>query len=182
LKVICSYCREFLHEIEPYESEEISHGLCNNCFAHLRKQWGGLKLGEFLDDFEKPVLAAGEDVRIIAANAAMAKLLGKGNREVFGLLGGEVLECKHARNPRGCGRSIHCKACAIRNAVTHTITTGESLAGIPATLHAGSDEIDLLISTTNMEGYVLLEITEILEPDKSAPQTEKGCDAKPAGQ
>jgi len=181
LKVICSYCRQYLHDSEPYDSEDISHGLCDECSDYFGRQWAGLHLGEFLDRFELPVLALDCSRRVIAANSAMARILGKENREISGLLGGEVLECQYARFPEGCGRTVHCKDCAIRLSVEHTLKTGENLRDVPASLSHKSKEAALLISTTYKGRFVLVEIRDISEPAESSQIKEKVNDTELTG-
>jgi len=147
---------------EPYGSQEISHGMCQVCFEDFEKKWSVPTLGEFLDQFEVPILAVTEERRIIAVNQVMAEIMGREQREVFGLLGGEAMTCQYAQLQEGCGGSIHCKACTIRNAVLSTMRSGKPERNIPAHLDCITREVEFLISTRKEKSYVLLEINKIV--------------------
>jgi hypothetical protein len=148
-------------EKQPLEDERLSHTMCDACLAHFSRQWGGLKLGEYLDDFEVPVIVLDENRRVQAANQLMADRLGKSQREMYGLLGGEAMECAYARLPEGCGETVHCKTCAVRLSVEATLETGEPQARVPATLDQDDICIQFIISTTIMNGMVGVMIEEI---------------------
>jgi PAS domain-containing protein len=71
-----------------------------------------------LDAVPLPVLVVDEDVRIEAANAAAARLLGAGAAEVLRKRGGEALHCIHTTDvPEGCGHGPSCDDCVIRSSV-----------------------------------------------------------------
>lgn len=66
---------------------------------------------------------------------------------VVGLLGGEALECLHSKLPEGCGRTIHCETCAIRNLVLQTIKKRISHHNEIVSMETESGRIDLWVST-----------------------------------
>lgn len=168
MKRICAWCKKELGEkLYPGEKsgeEPISHGICPDC---VRKNFRheAIGMGDFLDQFPHPVLLVDEDVRVLAMNKAGLKALNKKEEEVRGLLGGELIDCDHARKPGGCGRTLHCKSCAIRMTVTDTYQTGNSHIRVPAypDLHHITQEnrIRFLISTEKVGETVLLRIDEI---------------------
>jgi PAS domain-containing protein len=160
MKIICSFCREDLGEKNPLEVDSVTHGMCNACADHFGRQWAGLGLGEYLDRFDRPVLAVNQDGRIVAANQPMADMLGKSERRVFGLLGGEAMECRYARLPEGCGNTIHCKTCTIRNTVMEVLETGESREQVSAYVDQGARRVELTISAYNRDGFVVLVVDE----------------------
>ncbi len=176
MKIICSYCRQDMGEAPG--TGPPSHGMCEECLEHFSRQWSGLSLGEYLDGFDVPIAAVDGDTRIIGWNDKMASIMGRPRERVSGLLCGEAMECHHARLPGGCGCTVHCKTCAIRNSIEHTIRTGESCNCIPATLSAGSTEIAFMITTRYQKGYVALLIESVahreseLEPEESEADKE----------
>ncbi len=158
--MVCSYCHRLIREKAPLGDTSSSHSICPACFDHYAAQWDGLRLGEFLDRFELPVVALDMDVRVTAINKALARRRGIHSREAAGLMGGELFECDHARRPEGCGRSVHCKGCAVRNVVVETISTGEPQSLVPASLLTDGERVDLHLSSYQREGTIFL----IIEP------------------
>lgn len=158
VKNICAYCLATLGDTEPLADERVSHGICSDCERHFSRQLDGLSLGEYLDDFPHPVIAIDGDGRVLAANQQMAARLGVEQRELRGLLGGNVLECARARLPGGCGQTVHCSACTVRLALRHTIDTGESLYRVPAYVKRAGGRLDLWISTRSVGDVVKVVI------------------------
>ena len=165
MRVICSYCRAELAPKEPLADDSITHTMCPDCLDHFGRQTEGWSLGELLDQFDVPVLAVDCDGRAIAANQATADMVGKSRRELFGLLGGDLMECAHARLPGGCGKTVHCKACAIRNTVQKTIETGEPQTRVRAYLNQDGGRIEMFISTSRIPSGVVLIIEDLSKTD-----------------
>ncbi|MBN2104037.1 hypothetical protein JW835_08370 [bacterium] len=92
-------------------------------------------------------------------------------------MGGDAMECVYARLPGGCGNTIHCKTCTIRNSVTETFNTGKSLRKVPAYLDQMQDEsvkeIKFLISTEMVNDIVLLRIDEIINSNSKPDPTNR---------
>ena len=76
-----------------------------------------------------------------------------------------MFECAYATLPGGCGNTIHCDGCTIRNTVMDTFQTGKSHLKKPAyRIHGIPDknqEIHYLISTVKVKDVVLLRIDKI---------------------
>jgi PAS domain-containing protein len=168
MQAICSYCERDLGTREPLDDPSLTHGMCQDCFDHFANQWDGQRLGEYLDRFEAPVAAVDSDGRIIAINAAMAAMMGVASREAAGLLGGEFMECVHARLPDRCGGTVHCTACTVRSAVEHTMATGEAIARQPAHVNQPDGRLDMFISTTRSGDHVQLVIDGVAEPSRAS--------------
>lgn len=167
MKIICSYCTKEIGSGGPSDPDQVSHGMCQECSEYFSRQWHGLPMSEYLDRFHFPVIIVDEDVRLGAVNQAMANLLGREKRALLGLLGGDALECVHARKPGGCGRTVHCKTCAIRISVGHTFNTGETLTRVPATLKSGDDSVRFHITTRKFDNIdaVQVSIDDMIVPE-----------------
>lgn len=152
MKVVCSYCRCSLPDKEPFDDSSVSHGMCENCLEHFAPQWRGQTLGEYLDMFDFPVFVVDMDRRMAAINTRMARLLGRQEREIVGLLQGEAIECVHSRLPGGCGRTVHCRTCTVRRAVEATAATGMAQTAIPAIIERDGQTWHVRISTQLREG------------------------------
>lgn len=158
MMVICSYCKRVMGHKPPLDDPNTTHSICPACFAHYAPQWEGLTTGEFLDRFDAPVVVVDLDVRVVAINRALADACGIECREAIGLLGGELLECNHALEPGGCGRTIHCRGCAIRELVGRALESGEPQFDVPASLELDVERKDLSLSSYTHDGLVYLLI------------------------
>ncbi len=165
MQLVCSYCRKDLGKKPPFDDASLTHGMCKGCGEYFSAQWGGISYGEYLGRFEFPVVMVEGEGRVVAINRPACDFLGRRPGDVVGLLGGEALECAHARLPEGCGKTVHCSTCAIRNSVTRTHQTGEPLRRVPARLRRSDRTFDLLVSTA-LEGR-LVRVT--IEPAGAAP-------------
>ncbi len=125
----------------------------------------GQPLGDFLDFLQQPVFIVDQDARILAANSAGRKVVGKDETQILGQLGGEVFQCAEALLPGGCGNRLLCRSCVIRNAVMETYRDGQVRERLPAyhelDLICGTREARFLISTEKVEDVVFLKIDEI---------------------
>lgn len=140
------------------EDHRITHGMCTDCFSHFERQLKGLSLNAYLDGFDLPVLIVNEEGRMLACNTRATEMLGKSEPEIIGLLGGEAMECDFARLAEGCGNTVHCETCTIRNTVMHTMTTGETQKSAPVKLRQAGRETELVISTYFVDGMVQIVI------------------------
>jgi PAS domain-containing protein len=165
MRAVCSYCRKDMGRRPPLDDGGITHVMCPECDAYFAEQWRGMSYEDYVARFPCPVVLVDPDGRVVAMNQSAGEALGRRPREAIGLLGGEAMECAHARLPGGCGKTTHCAACAIRNAVTATHRTGRPQARVPATLRrAGGAVLDLLVSTA-LEGGV---VKVVIEPAAAA--------------
>jgi PAS domain-containing protein len=158
VKVICSYCRKRIGEKEPVNDDSVSHGMCQECYDYYKEQVNGLPLDKFLDRFEVPLLVVDKNVRVVAVNKMFENMTGRSHGDIFGLLGGEVMECAHARLPEGCGETVHCLACSIRNTVMAAMESGEPQMQVPVKLRRKSKEIGMVISAEKIGSFVRIII------------------------
>jgi len=125
----------------------------------------GQDLNTFLDSMGVPVVVVDANVCIRAANGQARAFLQKDFSVIVNYLGGDVFECLNAKLPGGCGHTVHCSGCAIRNTVTETFRTGRSHLKVPAILNRDTPDncrkVALLISTEKVAGVVMLRIDEV---------------------
>ncbi|HEY4744189.1 MAG TPA: hypothetical protein VIH45_05985 [Desulfuromonadaceae bacterium] len=170
MKRICAWCGKELGTAlsETGHDEVITHGICETCAGSL---FSGARttLRSFLDTLGVPVVVANGAATINTANSAALALLRKDAADVDGTKSGDVFECAFAALPQGCGQTIHCSGCMIRNTVMDTYRTGNSHLKCPATLKRGTlaqpEHIDLLISTEKQGDVVLLRIDRMGDED-----------------
>lgn len=161
MKVICSFCRKTIREAGAGATAlDVSHGMCPPCGEYFERLWGGMPLGEYLDQLPKPVLVVNGDGRLVAANQRLAALAGRERAELRGLLGGEAMACVHSRLPEGCGKTVHCRDCTIRNTVTRVSTSGAPVRHVPAYLQTKQGRVPMTISARLVGEYVEVTVEE----------------------
>lgn len=165
MRVICSYCRRVIRADPRARVTDVSHGMCEPCGRHFERLWAGMPVDEYIDGIERPVLLTDGEGRVIAMNAKLAELIGADRRSVRGLQGGEAFACVHSRLPEGCGRTVHCRECAVRRAVEAVARTGEPKERVAAYLDVAAGRIDLRISAKPAKaGIVQVRIDEVGPP------------------
>lgn len=164
MKRICGWCKKELCALDDENDIKVSHGICEDCENNLDFKMG-VPLKVYLSALNLPVMVVTKDVRAVFANDAALNIIGKEIDDIYGELGGNVFECAYSRLPGGCGRSIHCSGCTIRNTVNETFRTNKPMVNVPASLNCGDidkpREIELLISTEMTGNIVLLWIDKI---------------------
>ncbi len=164
---LCGWCNKFLDEVETYPADEITHGICESCRVALLSSREPLTLSRFLNYFTLPVMIINPETEVLSANEAALDLVGRDLNEVSHQFSGDVMSCKYAFQEDGCGKTVHCIACAIRISIIQTFETGKSLHKVPAYLMVvkNGQEIglDFLISTEKVDDVVLLRVDEDLE-------------------
>ena len=167
MKLLCSRCNNVIRD-EPsgFSSDRvITSGTCDQCASLLL--WPNRPaMVEFLDGLDAPVVVINLSGNVCAANKMARDLLQKDLFEIEGFQGGNVFECAFAKLPEGCGKTIHCDGCTIRNTVMDTLHSGNSHTKIPTGLSQGTSddyaEMQLLISTEKINSFVMLRIDSIL--------------------
>jgi nitrogen fixation/metabolism regulation signal transduction histidine kinase len=129
----------------------------------------GTPLQEFLDGLGVPVLVVDGEGAVQTANMQARGILGKDLPEIEGSPGGNVIECVNASSPEGCGNTIHCKACTIRQTVMDTFATGRGRSRLPAypdiKTSSGPRRLRFQISTEKVRDVVLLRLDDIDDDD-----------------
>lgn len=165
MRAVCAWCKQDIGHIAspPAMTGRVSHGICEHC-AELLEQFEQRRLGAFLDDLVHPVLCVDGNVRVVYGNRAAASALGKEPHSLRGQLGGDVIECVHAREPGGCGRTASCSACVIRGSVKRTHDTGRPVLAAEAWQEVFTDSgvrrQHLRVSTEKSGPFVLLHIDQ----------------------
>ena len=159
----CTWCNSEI-TASGAKTGAAGQGICPRCRQALRFQ-SGVGLQEHLDSLPVPVVLLDKDGLIQAVNEKARFLLYKDLLNFRGEAFGVVFECRNAGLPGGCGGTVHCSGCAIRQAVTETYRTGEPVHERGATLRPAGrgeePEIRMLISTKKLGDAVLLKINMV---------------------
>ncbi len=166
MKRICAWCNK---ELPPASTENntgelISHGICDACEDSLSSA-PRKTAGQFLESLGDAVFLVGAGGRIVSANSAARAIVGKELTAIEDRLSGDVFECANADLPGGCGKTQHCKACAIRNSVNTARATGKGVKRAPAHQDVktpnGIQRRNYLVSTERVGDSVLLRIDDV---------------------
>lgn len=123
MTTICAWCQRPLPTAAAPAAEGFSTGLCPDCARRLQDE-RPIALADLVDEFTAPVLAVNDDVVVLAANDAARANFNLTTVVMVGRRCGDVIECVHAREPGGCGRTIHCPGCTLRRTVVKTAADG----------------------------------------------------------
>lgn len=172
IRVVCCYCKKQV-KTKASDIDAVSHGVCDDCLPLMVRELGQ-PLSEFLDELSQPVLVVQDNARVIAANAAARRAMTAEQIEICGELAGDVIGCRHAAEPGGCGQTVHCRSCAIRLCVTHTMETGEpcrKTAYADIGLFSGDRRVRFLIETERVNSFVRLTMHDVREAQEKGPGT-----------
>ncbi len=164
MKRICAWCGKIL-EIDKTCSDDsiLSHGICSLCRLEITN-YKPRKTKDILDSLLEPVFLVDSTGTIITANKSAAKLLNKEDSDIENRLGGDVFECSYA-SEGGCGNTVHCMTCAVRNTVMDTLKNGKNYEKVPAFQSIKTDNgaitMKFLISTEISGSNVLLRIDDV---------------------
>lgn len=166
MKTVCAWCDKVMRteSLDFHKDNIITHGICDDC-AGLMLWPKRPEVMDFLDGLGAPVIVVDASGNACSANKQARTLLQKDLPDIEGLKGGVVFECAFAQLPEGCGNTIHCDGCTIRNTVMDTFMSGNSHLKTPAGLTRGTTdnhiELQFLISTEKVKDVVLLRIDKI---------------------
>ncbi|MBZ0256306.1 PAS domain-containing protein, partial [bacterium] len=149
----------------PENPELITHGICDQCSESFSRG-DQENFQSFLDDFHFPVIVVDEDGKVLGGNCEACNLTGKTLDQFQNqMLAGEAIDCVHSYEPGGCGHTIHCQTCTIRQSINQTFMTGLSLRNVPAykDIRVGENEqpVRFLITTEKIKDRVLLRIDDL---------------------
>jgi PAS domain-containing protein len=164
VRLVCAYCRKVVREDPGSSVADVSHGMCAACEEHFGKLWDGISLSEYLETLAEPIVVLDAGGRIVAANGKVEALSGREKAELAGALPGRAFACVHSRLPEGCGRTIHCRECTIRRALTKVQETGKPVLRAPAWVKTDAGRVDLRISVTPANGLVQVVVEEAQPP------------------
>ncbi len=166
MTTVCAWCDRVLAAGTSGDAGgPVTHGICPACLAAVSVD-RPRPMKEFLDQLAEPVLCVGGNVDLVSANTAAERLLGRALSSSAGTLGGDLLSCRWARLPGGCGRTEHCAACTIRRTVTAVYATGRPVTRELVWIdpEGGGGPIGLLVSAEKAGEVVLLRIDRMGEP------------------
>jgi len=170
MKQICAWCKKEIYPDNDEENHPISHGICHECF--LLFEYKRIPLESLLRSIPFPILLVDENVRVENANDSALNVLQKSLNTIVEKLGGNVLDCLYSSLPEGCGRTIHCAGCIIRNSVTTTYLTGQPVKERESYNYIVTStailKVSILISTEKIGDKVLLQINS-LTPIETVP-------------
>ena len=168
MKTVCFCCSKVISTdaFNPSSDHIITHGICDDCVTKMLWPNNPLLL-DFIDSLNAPVVVINSSGNVTCANKTARELLQKELPDIVGFQGGNVFECAFAKLPEGCGKTLHCDGCTIRNTVMDTMMSNKSHLNVPAGLSRGIsemyDDIQLLISTEKVNDVVMLRIDKISE-------------------
>jgi hypothetical protein len=117
-----------------------------------------MSIQSIIDRFPFPILVVDDDVKVSVLNRRGQEILGVLPGQGARRRGGELFGCVNSHLPGGCGKTIHCSACALRRAVVATYRTGTPQPHVPATMKWGDADVALTFATSLRGDAVLVKI------------------------
>ncbi len=171
MKRICAWCKVALGSFHLKEDSlidipEETHGICQNCSASFISNGRGQDFLDYIDSLPTNILVVDENARAIHANTMNLLALGKDLSEVRDKLGGVIFNCEYSHLPGGCGNTLHCPQCVIRNAVIGTMSDSQPRSDIRADLYQRQPDgnnvwFSVIFSTEKAGSVVLMRINAI---------------------
>lgn len=167
MKRVCAWCKKDMTPPEDYAADgAITHGICSCCsitfFDHDPRN-----IETLLDYIQEPVFVIDSEGKVRGTNSRGRQMLGKKIEDIENQLGGDAFECTYSKQDGGCGRTVHCKTCAIRNTVMDTLISGQGYQNVPAFQSIdtadGTSILKFLISTEKVNERILLRIDEVAD-------------------
>lgn len=155
MRTLCAQCRRIVRDDGGGAGSKGE--LCRECAEYAAWLRARIPGREGLDGFSRPVLVTTVDGRVVAANAAFADLTGSAPRDLEGWLTGDALACERARQPGGCGRTVHCRDCVLRRMVLEVARTRIARWRVPAYIPTPRGRVELCV-TIRPEGDNLVVI------------------------
>jgi len=135
--------------------------MCRECSSAFLQQ-RDIGLNELLDRFHFPVLAVDGDAVVLGANHEATVTLGKPVEALVQQRGGVAIECKNAATLKGCGRSLQCTGCLLRNTITATFMDGQPRYSVFSDHSVGSaataHDVRIRFSTIKLESMVVVTV------------------------
>lgn len=164
MKKVCAWCKKEL-VVKSGNTDLITHGICEPCSeSFLNGDTDTFQ--SFLDDFHFPVIVVDSDGKVMGGNCQACELTGKTLEHFHDcILAGEAINCTHSYEPGGCGHTIHCQTCTIRQSINQTFRTGLSVRNVPAykdiRVKENEQPVRFLITTEKLKDRVLLRIDDL---------------------
>ncbi|MDD2764214.1 MAG: hypothetical protein PHE83_09610 [Opitutaceae bacterium] len=170
MKVACAWCQKLLVE-DASGDAKISHGICEDC---LRRMVGGsVRLGDFLNRLDFPVLVTDRDLTVVEANRAAETIAGSSRTQLKAGPTGVAIECYYAGLPGGCGQTSHCHGCALRQTIVDTYADGQARCGVYAVPQPPADTkgriVQFRFSTHKVGDSIMVVIEETKIVDRAGP-------------
>lgn len=170
MKKVCGWCLKAIDQISDtgnsLDDQDLTTGICEDCADFLLRNTSRRDMTAFLNTLPIPVVVVSGGREVQFANDLASKVVGSDFNHFEGRLLGEAVECARSRLPGGCGKTVHCKACAIKKAIEETYETGQAQSRKTALLKRdtedGEKDFHFIISTEKVGDLVYLKVEEVI--------------------
>lgn len=156
MRRLCAWCGKNLDKSPDLNDSHITHGICEPCAEEVSRNAARQRV--LLDRIGKMAVTVDSKGALISANTLIENAVSLPHNEILGILSGDLLGCKYAKSPQGCGHTAHCSACTVREAIMGTHRTNHGVKHIKTVLHTESGSLALWISTEKIGDVVMLQI------------------------
>jgi len=162
VRVLCSWCYNTIESSELNDDQEV---MCPDC-----KKWhqGATEdcIKEFLENLPIPVVSIAADNTIITTNSKASEIFRLEPEKNFEKKAGELFDCKNSRSAGGCGKTVNCMKCTIRNLVLTTYLDGTPREKVSVPVETNENKkASLTVSAVRVKGNVWLRFDEWMIPE-----------------
>ena len=163
MRKVCAWCNRELSSTDDARSNDITHGICMECSERVFRTPHPRTVQDFINTLSSPIVIIENIDDIVLANDQARKIL----KVKVGNKIGDAADCPNAKLQGGCGKTVHCKACAVRKVIQQTMQTGKNHNNIEAyqdtSTPAGTKHHTLKLATERIGNTILVRIDELKE-------------------
>jgi hypothetical protein len=162
MRALCSWCYNIIESPELNDDQEV---MCPDC-----KKWhqGATEnsIKEFLEKLPVPVVSIAADNTIISANSKASDIFRLEPEKNFEKKTGELFNCKNSHSAGGCGKTVDCMKCMIRNLILTTYLDGIPRENVSVTIETDENiKARLTVSAVRVKGNVWLRFDKWMKPE-----------------
>lgn len=162
MNVLCSWCYNIFESPGFDDGQE---SICPGC-RNWHQGASEHTIKGILEKLPVPVISLAADNTIISANTKASDVFNLTFEQSSEKKAGEHFNCENSRLPGGCGKTIKCMNCSIRNIILTTYLDGMPRENVSVTIDTvDNKKIRFTFSAVRVKGNVWIRFDEWTIPE-----------------